>query len=226
MSSDNMTFALLLCCSLELYGRDKIRSSKRISNPGCYATSTQLLIAPLVNYLKPGSLPTVFGVSGFSGAGTVMERDASGKTITKPKIPLESLQGGIKAYSLTGHIHEREAGHHLSSLLPEGQQIRIAFIPNVAPWFSGIISTASIPLNEKVTAKDIIALFVEKYNDERLIRIQKDVVQLKDVEGKHGWSVGGFQLSIEGDRVILVVWSTSFYFVCNRNLTGFYAGRP
>ena len=38
---------------LELYGRELIQSSKRISNLGCYATSS--LIAPLVNHIKSGS---------------------------------------------------------------------------------------------------------------------------------------------------------------------------
>ncbi|KDR70158.1 hypothetical protein GALMADRAFT_127797 [Galerina marginata CBS 339.88] len=189
----------------ELYGRASVRTAKRISNPGCYATSTQLLIAPLVDYLKPGSLPTVFGISGYSGAGTIMENDASGKPVTKPKVTSENLGGGVKPYSLTGHIHEREAGHHLSSLLSSGDAgVKVAFIPSVAPWFSGIISTVSIPLKQKMTAKDVAQLFGEKYKGERLIRIQKDVVQLKDVEGKHGWSVGGFQMSVDGDRVVIV----------------------
>ncbi|PPQ96704.1 hypothetical protein CVT26_010256 [Gymnopilus dilepis] len=188
----------------ELYGRDPLRAAKRISNPGCYATSSQLLIAPLVNYIKPGALPTVFGVSGYSGAGTVMEVDATGKPVTKPKVTAESLGGGIKPYALTGHIHEREAGHHLSSLLAGEGSVKVAFIPSVAPWFSGIISTVSIPLKEKMTAKDVIQLFEEKYQGEKLIKIQKDVVQLKDVEGKHGWSVGGFQMSVDGDRVVIV----------------------
>ena len=44
---------------LELYGRELLRSSKRISNLGCYATSSQFLIAP-VNHIKSGLLPTVF----------------------------------------------------------------------------------------------------------------------------------------------------------------------
>ncbi|KAF8908189.1 acetylglutamate kinase ARG6 [Gymnopilus junonius] len=188
----------------ELYGRDALRTTKRISNPGCYATSSQLLIAPLVEHIKPGALPTVFGISGYSGAGTVMEVDASGNPVTKPKVMPESLGWGVKPYSLTGHIHEREAGHHLSSLVGGEGSLKIAFIPSVAPWFSGIISTVSIPLKEKMTAKDVIQLFEEKYKGEKLIRIQKDIVQLRDVENKHGWSVGGFQMSVEGDRVVIV----------------------
>ncbi|KAF4610119.1 hypothetical protein D9613_010482 [Agrocybe pediades] len=189
----------------ELYGRDAIRQAKRIANPGCYATSSQLLIAPLINYIKPGALPTIFGVSGYSGAGTVMEKDASGKPISVPKVTPEILGGGVKPYSLTNHIHEREAGHHLSTLLGEGaDKLKVAFVPSVAPWFSGIISTVSIPLKDTMTARDVAQLFEEKYKGEKLITIQKDVVQLKDVEGKHGWSVGGFQMSVEGDRVVIV----------------------
>ena len=196
----------------ELYGRDIIRSSKRISNPGCYATSTQLLIAPLVDHIKPGTLPTVFGLSGYSGAGTVMANDADGRPISVPKVTPESLGRGIKAYSLTDHIHEREAGYHLSQLLkdtPGGSAIKIAFVPAVTPWFSGILSTASIPLKGKMTAKEVVQLFEQKYAGEGLIKIQKAVPELKDVECKHSWTVGGFQVHSDGDRVVIVVCSMS-----------------
>jgi len=157
-----------------------------------------------LNYIKPGALTTVFGISGYSGAGTVMENDTMGKPVSKPKISPDMLKGGIKPYSLTGHIHEREAGYHLSSLLGKGQ-VKVAFIPTVGPWFSGIISTASIPLKEKLSATDILDLFQEKYKNEPLIQIQKDVVEVKDVEGRHGWSVGGIQTSVQRDRVVIVV---------------------
>ena len=143
-----------------------------------------------------------------------METDITGKPVSKPKISPETLKGGIKPYSLTGHIHEREAGYHLSSLVAGGQ-VKVAFIPTVAPWFSGIISTASIPLKEKLSAKDILGLFQEKYKNEPLIRIQKDVVGLHDVEGRHGWSVGGIQTSAEGDRVVIVVCLFFFWLFLN-----------
>ncbi|PPQ65417.1 hypothetical protein CVT24_011498 [Panaeolus cyanescens] len=189
----------------ELYGRSAIRAAKRISNPGCYATSTQLLIAPLVDYLHPSAIPTVFGMSGYSGAGTVMIKDETGKPVSVPKVTGESLNGGVKPYALTGHIHEREAGNHLSRLLKDSDKaVKVAFTPSVGPWFSGIISTVSIPLKEKMAARDVISLFEEKYKGEKLISIQKDVVQLADVENKHGWKVGGFQMSVEGDRVVIV----------------------
>ena len=191
---------------LELYGRALIRSSKRISNPGCYATSSQLLIAPLVNHLKSGTLPTVFGISGYSGAGTIVTKDASGKAVSLPKVSGESLEGGVKPYALTSHIHEREASHHLSRLLTdESSTVKIAFIPSVAPWFSGIISGVSISLSDELTAKDVVRMFEEKYAGEKLVTIKKEVPELKDVRDKHGWVAGGFQMSAEGDRVVIVV---------------------
>jgi len=189
----------------ELYSRDAIRQSKRISNPGCYATSTQLLVAPLLKYLKPGALPTVFGVSGYSGAGTVTgPNDPTGRPSTVPKVPPEGLHGGLKAYSLTDHIHEREAGRHLSTLLPSGSTAKVAFIPAVAPWFSGIQSILSIPLNGKLTAKNVRELYEEKYGGEKLFKILQDVPSLKDYQGKHEWVVGGFQVHSEGDRAVVV----------------------
>ena len=89
-------FCLVLRRRSEVYGRSEIRSSKRISNPGCYATSTQMLLAPLVDYLKPGVVPTVFGLSGYSGAGTIGTTDPDGRPMSAPKVTPESLKGGVR----------------------------------------------------------------------------------------------------------------------------------
>lgn len=71
----------------ELYDRELTRRSSRITNPGCYATNTQLLLAPLLPYLDRAQMPTVFGVSGYSGAGTKSgEKDADGRPKTVPKV--------------------------------------------------------------------------------------------------------------------------------------------
>ncbi|KAJ6629373.1 acetylglutamate kinase ARG6 [Mycena sp. CBHHK59/15] len=188
----------------ELYGRSAIRASKRISNPGCYSTSVQMLIAPLAAHVQPGAWPTVFGLSGYSGAGTVTATDPDGRPTSAPKVSPESLAGGVRPYALTGHIHEREAAHHLARLLPGGGSMKIAFVPAVTPWFSGIISTASIPLKGRFTAREVAQLFEEKYAGEKLVRIMKEVPRLQDIENQHTWSVGGFQVSAEGDRVVIV----------------------
>ena len=102
----------------ELVNRSKIARATRIANPGCYATAAQLGIAPLLKYL--GGQPTVFGVSGYSGAGTK----------PSPKNDVNLLTDNIMPYSLTDHIHEREISSQLET--------SVAFIPHVAVWFQGI----------------------------------------------------------------------------------------
>lgn len=102
----------------ELVDRASIAKATRISNPGCYATAAQLGIAPLLKHLE--GTPTVFGVSGYSGAGTK----------PSPKNDVDNLSNNIVPYSLTDHIHEREISAQLGH--------PVAFIPHVAVWFQGI----------------------------------------------------------------------------------------
>ncbi|CDR99378.1 probable ARG6-n-acetyl-gamma-glutamyl-phosphate reductase [Sporisorium scitamineum] len=187
----------------EIYGRKQVRGSKLISNPGCYATNNQALIAPLLPVLDLSAGPTVFGVSGYSGAGTKASETPSGERKTVPKITPDDLAGGIRAYSLTDHIHEREAGHQLSKLLKDGS-VKVAFIPHVAPWFQGIISTLSAPLKHKMTSKQIKALYEEFFKNEQLIKVQDKVPEIKDIELQHGLKIGGFQVHSDGNRVVVV----------------------
>jgi len=70
----------------ELIARADIAKATRIANPGCYATAAQVGISPLVPYL--GGQPTVFGLSGYSGAGTK----------PSPKNDIENLRDNVIAY--------------------------------------------------------------------------------------------------------------------------------
>ncbi|GAA5929950.1 hypothetical protein JCM1841_001224 [Sporobolomyces salmonicolor] len=183
----------------ELYNRDALRSAKRISNPGCFATNTQLLLAPLLPYMS--GPPSVFAISGYSGAGT-----KSGK---EPKISPESLNGGVRPYALTDHIHEREATYQLAKRLDGSAQLSrdefsLAFMPNVAPWFQGIISTVSVPLKHEMRASEIKQLFEDQYAAEPLVQVQAGVPEVAQISGKHGVRIGGFQVHSSGKRVVLV----------------------
>jgi len=82
----------------ELYSRDLIKQSKRISNPGCYATSSQLLLGPLLPYHDHTSAPTVFGISGYSGAGTKSgQLDEQGRPTTTPKVTPQGSRDAVHA---------------------------------------------------------------------------------------------------------------------------------
>ncbi|KAM3075327.1 Protein arg-6, mitochondrial [Clarireedia jacksonii] len=167
----------------ELVNRSDIAKATRISNPGCYATAAQLGIAPLVPFL--GGEPTVFGVSGYSGAGTK----------PSPKNDVENLTGNIIPYSLTDHIHEREISNRLGT--------SVAFMPHVAVWFQGIHHTISIPLKEKMTSRDIRQLYQERYAGERLVKVIGEAPLVKAISGKHGVEIGGFAVHSSGKRVVV-----------------------
>lgn len=167
----------------ELVNRPDIAKATRISNPGCYATAAQLGIAPLVPFLS-GS-PTIFGVSGYSGAGTK----------PSPKNDVQNLVDNIIPYSLTDHIHEREISSQLG--------VDVAFIPHVAVWFQGIHHTINIPLKETMTSRDIRQLYQERYAGERLVKVIGEPPSVKAISGKHGVQIGGFGVHSSGKRVVV-----------------------
>lgn len=172
----------------ELVKRSKITGATRISNPGCYATAAQLGIAPLLEYLAPAPAnPTVFGVSGYSGAGTK----------PSPKNDVDNLTNNLIPYSLTDHIHEREISAQLGR--------EIGFIPHVAVWFAGIHHTISLPLANAMASRDVRELYQDRYNGEKLVRITGESPLVKNIAGKHGVEIGGFAVHSGGKRAVINV---------------------
>lgn len=173
----------------ELKGRESIMIANRISNPGCYATCAQLSLAPMKEYINPNSKPNIFGVSGYSGAGTKPSNKNDPKFLKDNMIP----------YALTDHIHEREVGFQLGN--------SVSFMPHVGSWFQGIAMTVNIPLkdNHGLTAEKVEEIYNEFYKGERLVKILGEEIPLvRDISGKHGCSIGGFKISEAGDRLVVV----------------------
>ncbi|KAI8322703.1 bifunctional acetylglutamate kinase/N-acetyl-gamma-glutamyl-phosphate reductase [Martensiomyces pterosporus] len=184
------------------YGLPELRRSElvgpttgRIANPGCYATGSQLGIAPLLPYLDATRLPSVFGVSGYSGAGTK----------PSPKNDPAFLSDNLIPYAPVNHIHEREIGHSLThTTKPEypfnsANPLRVQFTPHVAPFFQGIGLTLHIPLRLSITAKDVHEIFKEFYHGERLVHVTESAPLVRDNAGKHYAVVGGFAVPPQSD---------------------------
>jgi N-acetyl-gamma-glutamyl-phosphate reductase len=164
--------------------RDKWRGEQRISNPGCYATAMQLSIAPLKDVLA--APPVCFGVSGYSGAGTTpSDKNNPGK-----------LRDNLMPYSLTGHMHEKEASRHLG--------IPVEFMPHVAPHFRGLTVTTNLYLVRPHKREDILARFQQAYAGEKLVRVLDESPWVSLIAGKHHAEMGGFAMSADGKRVVIV----------------------
>ncbi|MEM6415697.1 MAG: N-acetyl-gamma-glutamyl-phosphate reductase [Pseudomonadota bacterium] len=164
--------------------RAAIAGARRIANPGCYATAAQLAVGPLVDRL--GGAPVIFGVSGYSGAGST----------PNPRNNKERLADNLMPYALTGHKHEREVSRHLGTA--------VRFSPHVHPAFRGLLVTCHIPLNEPMQPSDLMDLYNNQYKDEPLIRLRNEPPELKDGAERMGALLGGFSVSEDGKNAVVV----------------------
>ena len=139
----------------ELTGlREKIRSSKRIANPGCHASGFIALTAPLAEagILPKDALLSAFSLTGYSGGGK--------KMIAEYEDPDRSpLLEAPRMYGL-GQTHK-----HLPEMTAvTGLTVPPVFCPVVAPYYAGMEVT--VPLSaEQIdgTAEDIRAVYREYY---------------------------------------------------------------
>ncbi len=164
--------------------RERYAGQRRISNPGCYATAMQLAIAPLLERLD-GAVQA-FGVSGYSGAGTTPS-DRNDPTL---------LRDNLMPYALSNHIHEREVARQLGT--------PVEFMPHVAPHFRGITLTANAHLATATDAAALAAHYRVRYADEPLIAVLDDAPWVSRIAGRHGVEIGGFTVSPDGRRVVVV----------------------
>lgn len=164
--------------------RGAYRGQRRISNPGCYATAMQLAVAPMRGLLA-GPVQC-FGVSGYSGAGTT----------PSDKNDPEKLRDNLMPYALTGHVHEREVTRHLGH--------PVEFIPHVAPHFRGLTITANLPLREATNRDAVLARYRDAYAGEPLVRVLEDAPWVSRIAGRHHVELGGFALSDDGRRLVVV----------------------
>ena len=110
---------------------DRIRASKRVSNPGCYATGAIALLHPLVKAgLIPDDYPlAINAVSGYSGGGKGMIEDYEA--------------GRAPAFQLYGLEMEHK---HLPEIQRfSGLSMRPIFVPSVGNFRQGM--AVSVPLH-------------------------------------------------------------------------------
>jgi N-acetyl-gamma-glutamyl-phosphate reductase len=110
---------------------DKIRTARKVSNPGCYPTGAIALLRPLVDAgLLPADYPvTINAVSGYSGGGKSMIADFEG--------------GSAPAFELYGLGFEHK--HLPETQLYSALTRRPIFVPSVGNYRQGML--VSVPLH-------------------------------------------------------------------------------
>lgn len=145
--------------------REKIRSSKRIANPGCHATGFISLVYPLVaSGIMPSSYPvTAHSITGYSGGGNKMigEYEAADR-------PAE--YDSPRQYGLS-QLHK-----HLPEMKKvTGLAFEPVFNPIVSDYYCGM--AVSVPvhtalLTEKLTYEKAVEFYKDFYKDSAFITVK------------------------------------------------------
>ena len=137
---------------------DQIPSAALVANPGCYATSIILALAPL---LSAGIVDCDHGIisdskSGVSGAG----KEPTART------HFVSVADNFSAYSVFGHRHTGEILEQLAL-----NSCQLIFTPHLLPIPRGILSTIYVYLKREMTSDEIQSCFNDFYSGKRWVRI-------------------------------------------------------
>jgi len=172
--------------------RAEIAGARLVANPGCYATSIILALAPLV---KAGLVDTNHGIvadakSGVSGAG----KAATAKT------HFMYAADNLSAYAVFGHRH---TGEMLEQLGLTTEQIQ--FTPHLLPIPRGILSTIYVRLQHSTTAAEIESCLRSFFAGSPLVRIHaaQHLPQIQHVVRTSYCDIG-FELAKDGKRLVLV----------------------
>ena len=158
--------------------RTAIAASTRISNPGCYATSVALALAPvLAAGLAGGGDVVVVAASGTSGAGR------------KPSDALLASQvmGSMSAYKVGG-VHQHTPEMEQSLAAASGEHVRLSFTPLLAPMPRGIVATCTAPAAMGVDTGAVREALLDAYADEPFVHVLPDGhwPQTSSVSGSNG----------------------------------------
>ena len=149
--------------------RDRIVGQQLVANPGCYATSAILPLAPLVKagLVEPTDI-IIDSKSGVSGAGR------------QPKLMTHfpECNESMSAYNVGRHRHT----HEIEQILARHAGIRpeVIFTPQLAPMDRGILSTIYALPTKSVTEAEILAVLREAYQSERFVRVVDHLPGTKD----------------------------------------------
>jgi N-acetyl-gamma-glutamyl-phosphate reductase len=148
--------------------RERIKSSNKIANPGCFATSIQLALLPLAanNLLK--SEVHVSAVTGSTGAGQSLSTSTH----------FSWRNNNISIYKAFTHQHLAEIGQSLKQL-QNGFEKEINFIPYRGNFTRGIM--ANVYLDYDGTQEEADAIFEEYYVEHPFCTISKSPIDLKQV---------------------------------------------
>tara|TARA_Y200000002_G_scaffold366271_1_gene357050 strand:+ start:2902 stop:3936 length:1035 start_codon:yes stop_codon:yes gene_type:complete len=148
--------------SIPELNKDKIKNFRIISNPGCYPTSIQIPLVPLVqnNLINLNDI-TIDSKSGYSGAGKNFEKKFSHK----------NLYSSTYAYSTKFHRHICEIDEQFLKLT--NKNVNFTFNPHLLPTFRGILTSIYLHTKKGRSAEFLRKTLIKFYKNSKFIKILK-----------------------------------------------------
>ncbi len=174
--------------------RDEIAPARLVANPGCYPTSAQLPLIPLIEEKQIVTDDIIIDAkSGVSGAG----RDAKLGSL------YAEVTEGIHAYGIAGHRHAPEIEQGLSEAA--GKPIIVNFTPHLMPMSRGILSSIYVRLHNGAGVEDLRRTLASHYEGEPFVRLLPagQAPQTRHVRGSNHCLIGLFADRVPG-RAILI----------------------
>ena len=139
--------------------RALIAKSKKVANPGCYATAIALGIAPAANIANIEEV-VVVAASGTTGAG----RSA------KINLIASEVMGSLTSYKFGG-IHQHTPEIEEAVTRATGKSSKISFTPILAPMPRGILATITMKLQSGVTSDQVRRTYEAAYSGEEFVQL-------------------------------------------------------
>tara|TARA_B100001093_G_scaffold427240_1_gene421501 strand:+ start:203 stop:1234 length:1032 start_codon:yes stop_codon:yes gene_type:complete len=147
--------------SITEFRKKEIKNFRIIANPGCYPTSIQIPLIPLIKKKLINSNDIIIdSKSGYSGAGKNY----------KNKFKFKNFYQSTYAYSVKNHRHEAEIDQELKKI---SKNIAFTFNPHLIPTFRGILSSIYLKKKKNFSVNQIVKILKNYYKNEPFIKINK-----------------------------------------------------
>ena len=172
--------------------REAIKKESKVANPGCYATSISLGIAPALSVIDCSDI-VVVAASGTTGAGRSAKINLIGSEV----------MNSLTSYKFGGvHQHTPEIEQALSAVAQK--EARVSFTPILAPMPRGILSTITAKLVKPISSEQAYDLFSQHYANEFFVDLlpQGQMPKTSAVSGSNKVQI---QVAVDGHTNRLVV---------------------
>lgn len=150
---------------------EAIQLTKRLANPGCFATAIQLAIAPLA---KAGLLQKelhITAITGSTGAGQKLQKTSH----------YSQRNQNMSSYKVFEHQHLTEIEATIQRL--QGDVPKLHFVPIRGPFSRGIF--ASLYCETTLSQTDVLKLYGDFYRKSPFVHTGEEEVTLKSVVGSN-----------------------------------------